>query len=149
MRVAAPICQCSTPQSYPFHCECLDLGILSTQMHTIVRAELLVVDDQPRGYDREVMIAAWKRSQSHEPAAERCCRKPKSSIASVARGAIGLAKATADVDAADRLTVEQRFETCQACPHNDCGQCLKCGCWIGSKVRVAKERCPNNTWPQN
>jgi hypothetical protein len=131
---------------YPVRCECLDLDILSEQMHAIARAEPLIVNGQPRDYDREVMIAAWRRSQSPQPVAEPCCDKPRRSIVSAARGAIGLAKATAGINAADRDTIEQRYATCQACPHNDCGQCQRCGCWIAPKIRIRSENCPLGTW---
>ena len=43
-------------------------------------------------------------------------------------------------------TVETRKAECMACPDNDLGRCLKCGCYLYSKVRVRDERCPIGKW---
>ena len=163
------ICTCPVPDAYPFRCECLDLMILSPQMHTICRAEPLLINGQPRDYDRAARLAAWRRTRSlhlkanthesgrHKPQSlsasaqtNRCCTTSKHSLrksaARVAHGAIGLAKATTGVDAADRQTIEMRHERCQLCRHNDCGRCLKCGCWIALKIRIRSEHCPLGNW---
>lgn len=35
---------------------------------------------------------------------------------------------------------------CTRCPDNDLGRCLRCGCYLYSKVRIASEKCPVGKW---
>lgn len=47
---------------------------------------------------------------------------------------------------ADEETVQVRLDTCHACPYNDDGQCVKCGCLILAKVFLNPEECPKHYW---
>ncbi len=40
----------------------------------------------------------------------------------------------------------QRRDICSACPFNENGKCLKCGCIISVKIQVANESCPEGKW---
>lgn len=135
----APACTCDPPEAYPFHCPCLDLDILGPEMHTICRAEPLLINGQPRDYDRDTMLAAWRRGQTSS-------LKQRPSIRSVIRGAVGVAKAFAEVATADRPTAESRYKVCLRCADNDLGQCRVCGCFVAVKVRNRSERCPSGRW---
>lgn len=39
-----------------------------------------------------------------------------------------------------------RIETCRACPEYSHGACLKCGCIMLVKTRLAAEKCPLGKW---
>lgn len=71
---------------------------------------------------------------------------PKSSLMQFVRGAVGITKASLSMDAAKRETQEERYRICANCPSNDLGKCGACGCWIGPKVRLAGETCPQSHW---
>jgi hypothetical protein len=116
-------------------------------MHTICRAEPLLINGQPRDYDRETMLAAWRRSQSPETQ-RTCCSEGKPTIRGALRGAIGMAKAYTGIAQADLATAEARYAICQACLHNDLGQCRLCGCFVAAKIRNAAESCPAQRWGQ-
>ena len=139
------ICVCDPPAAYPFRCECLGLDILSPEMHTICRAEPLLINGQPREYDRGTTLAAWRRSQSPETQ-PTCCSGGKPTIRGAVRGAIGIAKAYSGIGLADRRTAESRYMACQKCQHNDLGRCIICGCFVAAKVRNRSERCPVEQW---
>ncbi|MHC4880176.1 MAG: DUF6171 family protein [Planctomycetota bacterium] len=139
------ICTCDWPAAYPFRCDCLGLDILSPEMHTICRAEPLLINGQPRGYDRAVMLAAWRRSQSPETR-RACCSEDKPTLRGAVRGVIGMARAYTGIGQTDRATAEARYRICQACPHNDLGQCRVCGCFVAAKVRNHDELCPSQKW---
>jgi hypothetical protein len=135
------ICTCPEPDAYPFGCRCLNLDILSPEMHAIARNKPLIVNGQPRPYDREAMLAAWCRTQATRPAVA-----PRPTIRGAVSGAIGVAKAVARVGAADRATAESRYTVCMGCSQNDLGQCRVCGCFVAAKVRNQSEQCPSQKW---
>ena len=133
------ICSCPEPDAYPFGCCCLNLDIISPEMHAVARDEPLIVNGQARPYNREELLTSWRCAQ-----ASNSGRRP--SIRGVVRGAIGVARAFAGVGAADRLTVKSRYASCLACADNDLGQCRVCGCFVAAKVRNRTERCPLGKW---
>lgn len=139
------ICTCDRPAAYPFRCDCLGLDIRSPEMHTICRAEPLLINGQPREYDRALILAAWRRNQTAETP-RTCCYEGKPSIRGAMRGAIGMAKAYTGIGQTNRATAEARYAICQSCPHNDLGQCRVCGCFIAAKVRSQSEFCPEGRW---
>lgn len=70
------------------------------------------------------------------------------SIGRMANGIVGTAKAHFGVGAASELAVADRYKICEPCPLNRFGKCLHadCGCFIGAKIRVASESCPDKKW---
>ena len=48
----------------------------------------------------------------------------------------------------DKDIIEARFEECKACEHfvKLTSQCLKCGCFMKVKTRVAGASCPVGKW---
>jgi len=42
--------------------------------------------------------------------------------------------------------VTQRTALCEACEHKALKMCLRCGCFIPSKVRFAQTKCPEGRW---
>lgn len=76
-----------------------------------------------------------------------CNKAKRPGVGQMVKGAIGLAKATAGIDEADDGTIRLRFARCVTCPSHDAGRCDSCGCWIGPKIRVASESCPEGRWP--
>ncbi len=39
-----------------------------------------------------------------------------------------------------------RTEVCKLCEHKALAMCVKCGCFIPSKVRFAQTACPEGKW---
>jgi hypothetical protein len=87
-----------------------------------------------------------------------CCGE-KGTVAWVAHGALGLAKAVLGIAAADEKVRAQRTAICQACPHSAKHPtkrsanglplvrfCEMCGCLLAAKIRVATERCCAGKW---
>lgn len=87
------------------------------------------------------------------------CGEPCGSVHRIAHGALGLVKAGLHIDAASADVREARLGQCRWCEHSTkhptkrtpdglplVRVCLRCRCWIGAKVRVAKEACPIGLW---
>ena len=76
-------------------------------------------------------------------------------LAKAAHGAIGLAKASAQVvgipiDEADALTRQRRRDTCRMCDQST-GRgvtwfCRECNCWLLAKTRIKSEPCCKDKW---
>jgi hypothetical protein len=82
------------------------------------------------------------------------CTPECSKTSTLARGAIGIAKATLGINRADPDTVERRRVICRECPEaapcvgsivRRC-KCNLCGCLIRAKTATADERCPGGRW---
>ncbi len=64
----------------------------------------------------------------------------------IAKGVIGLAKATLGIDRADATTIARRNTLCSECPKliRTAGvlrRCGVCGCIIVAKIRLASQSC--------
>jgi hypothetical protein len=68
------------------------------------------------------------------------------SIADLARGAVGVAKAALGRDRAPEDAITARWDSCLACEKHDRGVCLACGCFVGAKIRLASSACPEARW---
>lgn len=73
-----------------------------------------------------------------------CCDKILRGAASLARAAIGLDRASAELQLA-------RAAACESCEHLrgawPLAQCRLCGCLVAVKRRLAGETCPAGRWP--
>jgi hypothetical protein len=79
------------------------------------------------------------------------CNKPKpevksASLASLASGAIKLAKSEIGIGIASPEVIADRRGTCEACDQWNHGRCMKCGCFTYAKTRLTNERCPLGKW---
>lgn len=61
-------------------------------------------------------------------------------------GGYQTAKVYAGIDAPPQEVVQQRYDLCNACEHNIAGQCGLCSCYIGTKIRLASQFCPDHRW---
>jgi len=72
----------------------------------------------------------------------------------IAAGVVGLTKAALNIDRAPDDVIEQRRATCRACPFaSPCTSnplkfctCMKCGCVLKAKTKIASESCPVGKW---
>jgi len=67
-------------------------------------------------------------------------------LADLARGAVGVAKAALGRDRAPEDAITARWDSCLACERHDRGVCTACGCFVGAKIRVASSACPEARW---
>jgi hypothetical protein len=70
----------------------------------------------------------------------------RQTIADLARGAVGVAKAALGRDRAPEDAITARWDSCLACDKHDRGVCLACGCFVGAKIRLASAECPESRW---
>lgn len=70
----------------------------------------------------------------------------KRGVASMIRGAVGLAKSELGIGAASEEEVSDRRSICIGCDKQVLGVCSECGCYCAAKVKIAKERCPIGKW---
>ena len=85
----------------------------------------------------------------------------KELISRLRRGAVGLGKAVAGLDAADEPTIQARRDQCRRCEHatrnpnpkyaantglTTFSRCTKCSCYIAPKTKIASEMCPIGRW---
>lgn len=65
-------------------------------------------------------------------------------VSNLARGIIGTAKSHFGLGVAPEAVIQERYRICEKCPFNQFGKCIHegCGCFVGSKIRVASESCP-------
>lgn len=74
------------------------------------------------------------------------------SIQQLASGAWGLIKQTIGIDRTPLHIQPIRQSICENCPSGfyDFGVCVSerggCGCFLDAKIRIAKERCPEEHW---
>ena len=73
-----------------------------------------------------------------------CCDK-------IAHGASGIAKAALGIDRVDGASWARRRAVCVACEHSThsggrLSRCKLCDCFIGAKIRVKGEQCPEGKW---
>ena len=76
-------------------------------------------------------------------------KRPKSSIASKAKGAAKLVQTELGINIADPATIAARKAICVPCDLNDIGRCMGkvgCKCYLWSKIRIPKEQCPKGLW---
>jgi len=100
-----------------------------------------------------VLCAACGRREpidASKPAVEYVERSM--TVAEVAHGAAGLARAIAGVGRASEDVRAARLATCNGCEHNTAATgffptCGLCGCLLGAKVADAAESCPAGKWP--
>ena len=64
----------------------------------------------------------------------------------IPRGIIGLAKAEFGFDKASEALIAERKAVCMSCDLNDIGRCSECNCYLYAKIRIKKEKCPENKW---
>jgi hypothetical protein len=82
-----------------------------------------------------------------------CCNEPKSGLARIVHGAVGLIKAIVGIDRAPAAVVAARVQICRQCDHATRHRdgvrvlkCRECACWIKLKTRLAGEHCPLGRW---
>lgn len=68
--------------------------------------------------------------------------------AQVAHGVVGTAQAYFETDLPPESVISERYAICARCELHNFGQCLhsSCGCFVGAKIRVASEQCPEGKW---
>ncbi|MBA7630060.1 hypothetical protein ES703_37568 [subsurface metagenome] len=67
----------------------------------------------------------------------------------IPKGIIGLAKAEFGIDRASEELIAERKAVCMSCDLNDIGRCFKCNCYLYAKIRIRKEKCPENKWRED
>ena len=67
----------------------------------------------------------------------------------IPKGIIGLAKAEFGFDKASEELIAERKAICMGCNLNDIGRCSKCNCYLYAKIRIKKEKCPENKWRED
>lgn len=100
------------------------------------------------------MLSPMPQEQAHDEApappteapAQVPQEQPELGIGKTLLGAAALAKSHLGIGAASDDVVQARYKECLSCKQNDLGRCVKCGCYLWSKVRQAKERCPIGRW---
>jgi len=67
----------------------------------------------------------------------------------IPKGIVGLAKAEFGFDRASEELITDRKAICMSCDLNDIGRCFKCNCYLYAKIRIRKEKCPENKWRED
>ena len=72
-------------------------------------------------------------------------------VATIAHGVAGIAKAVTGTGGADAQLVENRMRICGQCEHNKLSlgmahKCELCGCFTWAKARNLTEKCPAGKW---
>jgi hypothetical protein len=75
----------------------------------------------------------------------------QSTVATIAHGAAGIARAVTGTGGADDALVKKRAAICTDCEHNKLSvglihRCELCGCLTWAKTRNLEEKCPANKW---
>lgn len=85
-----------------------------------------------------------------------CKNKLSGAAATLIRGSIGLTKSVLGIDLATEADIAARREICRSCEFSEkridpdgsvkVRRCMKCGCFIAHKTRLASEECPIGLW---
>lgn len=112
------------------------------------------ISQRPLGYYQEVIAAGTVTNEILELSPEaydvlRTKYSPKPQVIRNAAGAV--ARLTKAVVKGGKVRVSdeehhRRLDICHVCEFFQNGRCLKCGCIINLKNRLATEHCPINKW---
>jgi hypothetical protein len=79
---------------------------------------------------------------------EKLAEERVSRMDKLRKGITGLTKATLGIGLASEYEIQARRDICDTCEYRSGSQCGGCGCFIKSKTKLAKEKCPKGFWGQ-